>query len=99
MGRRWRVHWKTDTSLRPLKGWTGLPNCAAPAVNIAELAAYMQSQGHTAAITAAAMTVDGQELLFDFLMACDFQSITPGNLRHDLCDGMQAQGFCQGGCM
>jgi hypothetical protein len=68
-------------------------------VDLAELALFLESEGWDVGTSAGTLDVEGQQFLIDFLMACDFQSITPGSLRHDLCEGMQAQGFCAGGCM
>lgn len=88
-------------SVRPIAGWTGLEDCAVAAqVNLTQLRDYMNSQGWSAAASANAVIVEGQEILINYLMACDFTGITPGALRHDLCAGMQAQGYCSpGGCM
>ena len=85
--------------VRPIRGWTGLENCAPAVVDLGELATYMESQGWNVDTGASALTVEGQEFLTAFLMGCDFHMITPGALRHDLCVGMQAQGFCSEGCM
>ena len=68
------------------------------AFSMIQLAAYMRDQGWTVDdVGPSQITVDGQTETRAFLMACDFRSVTPGPLRADLCDGMQAQGFCIGG--
>ena len=83
------------SGVRPTGGWTGLQGCLAP-LNLGQLRDFLVAEGHTVASTQSAITVDGMEFLLSYLSACDYTGI-PGPIRHDLCDGMKAQGFCLGG--
>ena len=74
------------------------PGQPAQALNMSQLAAYLADQGWTVdSVGPSQITVDGQTETRAFLLACDFTTVTPAPLRADLCDGMQAQGFCTTG--
>ena len=76
-----------------------IPDLVIPAsVSLQDLVVFLQDQGWQASATANLLTVSGQVETREFLMACDFSTVTPGGLRHDLCEGMKAQGFCSGNC-
>ena len=88
-----------------IKAITGINDCGgnypeqpAPTLNMSQLAAYLADQGWTVdSVGPSQITVDGQTETRAFLLACDFTTVTPAPLRADLCDGMQAQGFCTTG--
>ena len=71
----------------------------ALSVDLLALASFMQNEGWTVTIPPGGFSimVDGDIVLKGFLQACDFSSLD-GQLAHDLCEGMQLQGFCSGGC-
>ena len=70
---------------------------AVQTVSMFELADYLRSQGWDAIATASTISVNDQVETRAFLLACDYSSVMPGALRHDLCEGMKEQGFCLSG--
>lgn len=87
-------------SPRMVAGWLD-SSCAGPApasLNLFELAAFLIAEGWNAQATVNTVIVNGEEETREFLMACDFSTVEPNGLAHDLCEGMQLQGLCLGEC-
>ena len=85
-----------DVVLAPIGGFTG-PVEGCGAVSVSALVAYMSGEGWTASATPTTVSFNGDTLLMDYIMACDYSALS-GALRNDLCDAMNAQGYCAGGC-
>lgn len=55
-------------------------------------------QGWSASATATDITIEGITYNTAFIDACDYSSVAPAPLRIDMCECIQEQGKCLGGC-
>lgn len=67
--------------------------------DLAALSACINGQGWVSSITGPdEITIEGIAYSRAFIDACDYSTITPAPLRIDICDCVQDQGKCLGGC-
>ena len=84
---------------RMVGGWLNDTCSPAPTtVNLPQLAVFLRLEGWNPVVGPNTISVDGETETREFLMACDFSTVAPSGLAHDLCEGMQLQGLCAGGC-
>ena len=85
-------------TIDPSSAYRGQTGPVTQTIDLAQLAAWMQSEGWTASNNGnVSITNEGYTYTQAFLQACDYSAIDPPPRRTDLCQGVQMQGFCTPG--